>query len=317
MTDIERKLVAIYDEKKKRAEDDCDARRRALTANDPIVAQLETEQRQRFAHAMRDALKQTPAEAASLKKDIATIRIALANRISELKLPADYLSMRYECDLCKDTGYLGDFSSEPCRCRKLLKTQLMREAAGITAAKHQTFENFSRDIFKSDEQYRAALNAKGICERYVQEMPGGTLNLVLMGESGLGKTFLLNGIADCAIGKGIPALMMTAFHMFGAMRSYHFGENGEGNMLDEMINAELLLIDDLGSEPMMRNITIEYLFNLLNERMIAGRHTAIATNLSPEQLKTHYGERVLSRLFDRSKGEFIQLRGSDLRYAKR
>ena len=33
-----------------------------------------------------------------------------------------------------------------------------------------------------------------------------------------------------------------------------------------LIDAPLLLIDDLGTEPMMRNITVEYLFTLLNER---------------------------------------------------
>ena len=55
------------------------------------------------------------------------------------------------------------------------------------------------------------------------------------------------------------------------------------------------------------------LFTLLNERMATGRHTVIATNLSPVQLKERYGERVASRLLDRSKGLLIQLEGKDLR----
>ena len=42
-----------------------------------------------------------------------------------------------------------------------------------------------------------------------------------------------------------------------------------------LIDAPLLLIDDLGSEPMMRNITVEYLFTLLNERIANKRHTVI------------------------------------------
>ena len=37
-------------------------------------------------------------------------------------------------------------------------------------------------------------------------------------------------------------------------------------------DCDLLIIDDLGTEPMMRNITVEYLFTLLNERNAAKRH---------------------------------------------
>ena len=41
----------------------------------------------------------------------------------------------------------------------------------------------------------------------------------------------------------------------------------------------LLLIDDLGTEPLMENITVTQLFNLLNERQNRGKHTVISTNL--------------------------------------
>ncbi len=74
-----------------------------------------------------------------------------------------------------------------------------------------------------------------------------------------------------------------------------------------------MLIDDLGTEPMMRNITVEYLFTLLNERMAAKRHTVVATNLTPVQLQERYGERVASRLLDKTCCAPVQLRGRDLR----
>jgi len=64
---------------------------------------------------------------------------------------------------------------------------------------------------------------------------------------------------------------------------------------------------------MMRNITVEYLFTLLNERMIARRHTVIATNLTLEEIREHYGTRVYSRLIDRSRWTHLQFNGKDLR----
>ena len=75
----------------------------------------------------------------------------------------------------------------------------------------------------------------------------------------------------------------------------------------------LLLIDDLGTEPIMRNITIEYLFTLLNERMTRGQHTFLATNLNRTQIIEQYEERVASRLFDKTASVCIRLEGKDLR----
>jgi hypothetical protein len=67
------------------------------------------------------------------------------------------------------------------------------------------------------------------------------------------------------------------------------------------------------AEPMLRNITVEYLFTLLNERCAAKLHTVVATNLSIIQIKERYGERVASRLLDTSKCVLIRLGGRDLR----
>ena len=82
-----------------------------------------------------------------------------------------------------------------------------------------------------------------------------------------------------------------------------------------LIDAPLLLIDDLGTEPMMRNITVEYLFTLLNERALNKRHTVIATNLTPPLLKERYGERIMSRLSDTKAWDHCRLMGKDLRRA--
>ena len=97
------------------------------------------------------------------------------------------------------------------------------------------------------------------------------------------------------------------------MRRQHFADGSGEVDFEQLLSVPLLLIDDLGSEPMMRNITVEYLFTLLNERMAARRHTVIATNLSPLQLQQTYGERVSSRLLDRTRCAVIKLEGKDLR----
>ena len=63
----------------------------------------------------------------------------------------------------------------------------------------------------------------------------------------------------------------------------------------------------------MRNITVEYLFLLVNERKESGKFTMFTTNLNGERTQERYGERVFSRLFDRSDTLTMRLEGKDLR----
>ncbi len=321
MTDIERRLAQEYEQKRQEAERQRDDRLRAVLAHDPEIGVLQDAQRRRFAKATRDMMADranTDAITLALKRDIQAMQTEIEQRLRALRLPADELEVHYGCKKCSDTGYLGEFGGEVCACRRLRKVQLMREQSGIANAMDQTFATFDRAAFPTQAQFDHALAAKKLCERYADTLlQGAKLNLVLMGESGLGKTFLLNCVADSAIQHGIPAMVVTAFHMLGAMRDYHFGNTADGSLLEQMMRCELLLIDDLGSEPMLRNITVEYLFMLLNERMTRRLHTVIATNLTPGELQNRYNERVVSRLMDRTAGELILLTGSDLRYTKR
>jgi DNA replication protein len=86
-------------------------------------------------------------------------------------------------------------------------------------------------------------------------------------------------------------------------------------VFDEMLSCPVLLIDDLGSEPMLNNISKEYLYVLLNERMGRKLKTVIATNLTQPQIKDLYQERIMSRLSDKAYWDRLVLQGKDLRRA--
>ena len=135
----------------------------------------------------------------------------------------------------------------------------------------------------------------------------------MMGESGLGKTYLLNCILNRLIARGFAPIKVTGYRLYEAMRGAHFGDAEKRAEFDQLIGCEALFIDDLGSEPVVQNVTREYLFSLLNERLIQGRHTVIATNLKPDNLLSVYGERVFSRLIDGMNVTVITLGGRDLR----
>ena len=79
----------------------------------------------------------------------------------------------------------------------------------------------------------------------------------------------------------------------------------------------MLLLDDLGSEPLMQNVTIEQLFNLINERQARRLSTIVSTNLNTPEFKTRYTERIASRMTDARNCLVITLEGQDIRRSGR
>jgi len=68
---------------------------------------------------------------------------------------------------------------------------------------------------------------------------------------------------------------------------------------------------------LLENITLEYLFAVLNERQQAGLSTMVATNLTPGELRARYSERVTSRLINSESSAVFLLEGRDVREGRR
>ena len=96
--------------------------------------------------------------------------------------------------------------------------------------------------------------------------------------------------------------------MLRGMREREGGLSAAG-----LATPELLLIDDLGTEPFIPNVTYEVLFSAVNERQNAGKATVIATNLGKAQLLEDYGERLFSRITSPRLFSVIELKGKSLR----
>lgn len=239
----------------------------------------------------------------------------IRRRLVKAGLPENYLDLHYRCPVCKDTGYVGEAPSRFCECFEKNLRMKQFEDGSMAGVREQNFDTFDPNYIPEENGQRALLlNVRDRCEQFADKFPNlRILNLVLSGTSGLGKTFLLNCIYERVISRGQSALRVSAYRMFEAMRKQHLSNSADEQNFQQLIDAPLLLIDDLGSEPMMRNITVEYLFTLLNERLAAKRHTVVATNMTRDQIMAHYGERVASRLLGSSHTVTYELEGKDLR----
>lgn len=294
------------------------------TAKEPEIGRIVGQSGALFMNQAR-AILARPADAEKLRgetlKQAAALRREQERLLIGLGLSATYLDPVYRCAVCRDTGYVGEGVREMCACMEQRLIERLYDSARERGTDGQRFEAYDEGIFPDDElvdgvntQRRIALRAKRMCRQYAEDYPDTeTLNLLLTGNTGLGKTYLLHCIENRLIDRGFSPICITAYRLFETMRGTHFSDPDKRQEFDQLISCDILLIDDLGTEPIMQNITREYLFTLLNERMTQRRHTVIATNLGTRELMDFYGERVFSRLFDTVNVTPAQLRGRDLR----
>jgi len=139
-----------------------------------------------------------------------------------------------------------------------------------------------------------------------------TPNVMLCGATGTGKTYTAHIVANNLLHRGFSVLYVTSFGLVERFKKYvqTFGDETE---TDALFDCDMLVIDDLGTEPIIKNITQEYLYNVINERLVSGKAFLITTNLSPAALMEKYDQRIASRILSKESSVVIEMRSKDLR----
>ena len=279
------------------------------------------EKRIEEAYLLAPKLKELDAKRASLFSEIGRRKISADQAKQELEqisqderkllasigLQPTALTLQYRCAQCHDTGFIGT-SRKPCKCRLLLREKL-RGSDGIND--RETFSNFSEDIYLSAEQKKRTLTARTVCQSFAASLPHPLKpNILLMGSPGLGKSFLGNAIAYSAIENGIESLRITAYAFTQKVLDDIRNQTEHVKLLHSI---PLLVLDDLGSEPIIPNVSTEWLFAVINERVLQNLPTVCITNLDLRGLHAKYGERLASRLYDVNTTQVLHLTGENLR----
>ncbi len=253
------------------------------------------------------------------------------HRISEQKnqilqaagYPADYLELTYTCPDCKDTGFIGQ---EKCHCFKQALTFAMSEASTLPRIlEKENFSTFSfsyYDDMTADSQLKLTPrdNIRKIvtdAKCFIEEFDTKNRSVLIYGNTGVGKTFLTNCIAKALLDSAHHVVYMTSHALFDTFEAHRFDHNEEpdvNSLYRYIFQCDLLIIDDLGTE-LSNSFTNSMLYTCINERQIHGKSTVISTNLSLEQLRDRYSERVFSRIT----GNYTlwKLIGKDIRVLKR
>lgn len=215
----------------------------------------------------------------------------------------------YTCKTCNDTGYTN---GNMCKCLKSEINKILYQKSGFC---HQlsTFENTNCNIFDNKDKAQILYNSmQKWCKK---ENP---YNIVLLcGNTGVGKTRLMECMASSLINDNHIVYFTSAFNMNQALLKYHttFDET-KVYSLNDLLEPEYLFIDDLGTEPILKNVTIEGVYNIIADRLQSGKKTIISTNLNPMDIERVYGERVFSRLLNQKVCLCFNIENSDLRLKK-
>ena len=236
-----------------------------------------------------------------------------------------YLNLEYACDICKDTGYVTkDTQTQMCSCLKQKLFDMEYNQANMGNIDKHTFENINLNLFSDKvnlEKYGLNIspreNMKNIidaCHKFINNMdnPAGK-NLLFSGSTGLGKTYLSNAIVAEVIKNGCTVLYQTAPVMLDTLISKMF--KNDTSFSENLLNVDLLVIDDLGTET-MNSIKFTELYKIINTRLLnqSGKitKTIISTNLDLQGLYNTYDERLVSRFIGHY--DIYRFFGDDIRF---
>ena len=119
------------------------------------------------------------------------------------------------------------------------------------------------------------------------------------------------------IENGHSVIYFSAARLFEALSQLSFDYRNKEELhgiYDGLYQCDLLIIDDLGTE-LTNNFVTSQFFSCLNERHMRRKSTIISTNLSLEELRNRYSDRIFSRIT--SNYTICKLSGTDVRMYKR
>lgn len=305
-------LLTEYEKKRMQAIYDAEQRKTELYKKEPKLQQIDDELSKTAINISKKMLiNKDDSLLEELNKKVSILKQEKEKILAFLGKDENYLKPNYECKDCLDTGYItNSHESTMCHCLKQKLFNLEYNKSNLSNLEKENFEHFSFDLYSdeiNEEKYHSKMSPRKnmefiykLSQKFIENFDNqNEKNLLFTGNTGLGKSFLSSCIANELLKKGKTVLYQTAPVMLDTIMDYRFGKaNTSKDIYDNLLNVDLLIIDDLGTE-YINNMKFSELFNIINTRLLNGNKvtkTIISTNLSLDNLFATYDERIVSRL---------------------
>ena len=329
-----KQILAEYEVKRKKAIIDAENRKKELLEINPKIAEIDDELSKISIESAKAVIVAPENEKKKILQELkkkSSVLIKEKNMIlKELSKSTNFLEPYFECKQCKDTGFMQkDGKNVMCSCLKQEIYNVAYNKSNMGNLERENFSTFNLRVFseKADkERYKSEISPrenmtllKEKAYNFIENFDDpNEKNLIFTGGTGLGKTFLTNCIANEMLKQGKTVLYQTAPVMLDEILNEKFGKTNSGiDLLENILNVDLLIIDDLGTEK-ITDSKITELFTIINTRLLNQNHkitkTIISTNLNVDELFKTYTTRIGSRLAGNYR--FLRFFGDDLRFKK-
>jgi len=251
---------------------------------------------------------------AELKNSIQRLRNEKKQLLTDAGLPLDYLDIKYSCPDCKDTGYIG---LQKCHCFKQQIIEFLYQQSNINdLLKENNFSSLSYEFYEGEDLLHFQNTVK-TCRDFIDSFNSDYHNLFFYGTVGTGKSFLSGCVAKELMDQGHSVIYFSAAGLFEKLSEVSFDYNAKEKLTDlyeDLYSCDLLIIDDLGTE-LTNNFSSSQFFSCLNERILRKKSIIISTNLSLQDLRDRYSDRIFSRITSNFK--LCKITGPDIRMYKK
>lgn len=327
---ILKNLLQEYEQKRYEAEQKSRIKKQELYARNTNLEKIENEINLNSIHKINLILNSTEnsqIEIKNIDNKISDLKKEKEKILTSLSINEEDFLPQYECKICNDTGYVKQNNiTTMCTCLRQKIFNIEYNKSNIGNIEKENFNNFRLDLYSNEIDTNFNISPrdnikiiKKIAETFINNFDNPEeKNLLFTGNTGLGKTFLCNCIANEILKKNKTVLYQTAPIMIDAIMDYRFGKNEtENNILEHLLNVDLLIIDDLGTES-LNSMKLTELFTILNSRILNQNHkitkTIISTNLNLNNIFSIYNERIGSRIVGYY--NICRFIGDDIRFKK-
>lgn len=206
-----KQLLIEYDSKRQLAILEAENRKNNLYLEHPEIEELDLKINNLSISSVKDILFLEPEKKEQKLKELQEKMDELIKEknslLKKLNIPDGYLEPNFECSICMDTGYIVNNSQTTmCPCLKQKMFNLEYNKSNIGNIEKENFDNFNFELYSNSSNYdlyksnsSPRENIKIICDlahKFVDNFDSPEeKNLMFLGPTGLGKTFLSNCIA--------------------------------------------------------------------------------------------------------------------------
>ncbi len=230
----------------------------------------------------------------------AAIQQKMARLLADKGFPENYTAPVYTCEKCRDKGTLD---GRWCDCfTKLLNVAASEELNASSPLKLCTFESFDLSLYPETtdpligEKQRTVMEMNlRDCVNFAENFNGSGYGLLMLGNTGLGKTHLSLAVANTVIKKGYSVVYNSTPELMRQLDKEFFGR-ADTDTMQLITSCDLLILDDLGAETRSDRY-ISMLYEIVNSRQNRQLPMIVNSNLAVEEIKNRYQDRIWSRLF--------------------